>query len=86
MKGSCLYDVFGKETIVTNSFHHQCIQKVAPGFSVSARARDGVIEAIEVKDEQILGVQWHPEEMVQKHPEQLGLFRQLVAAASRTQL
>ena len=81
VKDSYLYDAFGNETVLTNSFHHQCINKVAPGFSVSAKARDGVIEAIEVKEECILGVQWHPEEMVHAHPEHLGLFKQLVDAA-----
>lgn len=81
VKDSYLYEVFGTETVLTNSFHHQCINKVAPGFSVSAKARDGVIEAIEVKEERILGVQWHPEEMVHAHPEHLGLFKQLVDAA-----
>ena len=81
-KNSYLYEVYGKDTIRTNSFHHQCLEKVAPGFSVSAKARDGVIEAIEQKEERILGVQWHPEEMVHAHPEHLGLFRQLVEAAA----
>ena len=81
VKDSYLYEAFGTETVLTNSFHHQCINKVAPGFSVSAKARDGVIEAIEVKEERILGVQWHPEEMVHAHPEHLRLFKQLVDAA-----
>lgn len=81
LKNTSLYEVYGTETILTNSFHHQCIQEVAPDFTVSAKARDGVIEAIEVKEEHILGVQWHPEEMVQAYPEHLGLFRQFVKAA-----
>ena len=71
VKDTYLFEVFGRETILTNSFHHQCVQKVAPGFTVSARARDGVIEAIEVKEERILGVQWHPEEMAHAYPEHL---------------
>lgn len=83
VKGSCLCEVYGKETILTNSFHHQCIRDVAPGFSVTARAKDGVIEAIERREEQIIGVQWHPESMFRAHPEHLGLFRQLVSFASR---
>ena len=82
VKDTYLYKVFETDTILTNSFHHQCIQTVAPGFSVSAKARDGVIEAIEVKEEHILGVQWHPEEMVHAHPEHFGLFRQFVGAAA----
>ncbi len=42
-----------------NSSHGQAILGVAPGFSVTARAEDGVIEAIE--SELAYGVEWHPE-------------------------
>jgi hypothetical protein len=49
---------------VVNSFHHQSIDKVAPGFRVSARSPDRVVEAIERTDHPFyVGVQWHPERM-----------------------
>lgn len=57
-KGTLLNKYTGKE-FMTNSFHHQAINKVAPGFIVSARADDNVIEAIEKGN--IIAVQWHPE-------------------------
>ena len=44
---------------MTNSFHHQAINKLADGFTISAISDDNVIEAIE-KDN-IIAVQWHPE-------------------------
>lgn len=44
---------------MTNSFHHQAIDDIAPGFVVSAITADGIIEGIE-KDN-IIAVQWHPE-------------------------
>ena len=45
-----------------NSRHHQAVKDVAKGFSVSATAPDGVIEAIEDPAQRFcLGVQWHPE-------------------------
>jgi putative glutamine amidotransferase len=48
-----------------NSFHHQGVRDIAPGFSVSALSADGFIEAIEhVSDTvKMMGVQWHPERM-----------------------
>lgn len=62
--GTQLHDIIGKEKIGVNSFHHQSIKDVANIFSVTAKASDGIIEAIEMKDYPFcLAVQWHPEEM-----------------------
>jgi len=48
-----------------NSLHHQAIDALAPGLRASAHAPDGVIEAAETTDAWwVLGVQWHPEELV----------------------
>lgn len=45
-----------------NSRHHQAVAEAGSGLRVSARAPDGVIEAIEAVDDRfVLGVQWHPE-------------------------
>ena len=60
LEGSRMYDTFGKTTRV-NSYHHQAVGEPAPGFTVSAYAPDGIIEAIE-KD-RVFAVQWHPERM-----------------------
>lgn len=62
--GTLLGRILGAERTVVNSFHHQSIDKVAPGFRVSARSPDGVVEAIERTDHPFyVGVQWHPERM-----------------------
>ena len=55
--------ITGSDTLWTNSFHHQAVRDVAPGFRATARTRDGVVEAIEPLDPRIrvLGVQFHPE-------------------------
>jgi len=59
---SRLYQIARAEQIMVNSFHHQSIKDIAPGFEAVARAEDGVIEAIEsTEGKVILGVQWHPE-------------------------
>ena len=50
------------DTCEVNSRHHQAVKAVAKGFTVSATAPDGVIEAIEDPSVRFcLGVQWHPE-------------------------
>jgi putative glutamine amidotransferase len=52
----------GADTCAVNSRHHQAVNQPAEGFSVSATAPDGVIEAIELSGARFcLGVQWHPE-------------------------
>ena len=43
------------------SEHHQAVSRLAPDFRPVAFAPDGIIEAIENDNENILAVQWHPE-------------------------
>ncbi|MBF0442864.1 MAG: gamma-glutamyl-gamma-aminobutyrate hydrolase family protein [Oligoflexales bacterium] len=78
--GSRLSKIFPYETVV-NSFHHQCIDKLAEGFSATARAKDGIIEAIEKKDGSfVMAVQWHPEMMISgKNRLMPELFRMFVS-------
>jgi len=79
--GVRLAGLLGNEARV-NSFHHQAVEHVAPGFSVAARAEDGVIEAIERDSETFtIGVQWHPESLVVTDPAMLRLFTAFVTAA-----
>lgn len=61
-EGTKFYDIFNKDIINVNSFHHQTIDRLADGLVASALSLDGVIEAIEHKDYNfVVGVQWHPE-------------------------
>jgi len=79
--GSRLERIFGQPTVGVNSFHHQSVKEVAPGFRITARARDGVVEGIEAEDAAFaLGVQWHPEGMIMHYPDMLRLFRALTEA------
>ena len=69
-----------------NSFHHQLVKDIAPGFIVSAYSDDGLVEAIEHPDWPFaLGVQWHPECMWERMPIHLGTFIALVKFASGRQ-
>lgn len=61
-EGSLLHRIMGTTTVAVNSFHHQAVREAGPHLRVSARSRDGVIEAIESNEyKSLLGVQWHPE-------------------------
>lgn len=60
-KSSFLEKCYKSDKIEVNSFHHQAIKKPAENFRVTATSEDRIIEAIEYKN--ILGVQWHPEQM-----------------------
>lgn len=83
--GSRLFHLFqGQRSIRVNSFHHQAIEKVAPGFKVNAWAKDGVIEGMEGENFNFcLGVQWHPECMWERDERQLELFRAFLKACQR---
>lgn len=61
--GSKLAAIMGGTTILTNSYHHQAVAEPGKGLTVVAKARDGVIEAVEAADSRpVIGVQFHPEE------------------------
>ena len=62
-KDSILYDIYNKDTINVLSLHLKQVTNVGSDFYVSAQASDGVIEALEHKDNNyfIVGVQYHPE-------------------------
>lgn len=50
-----------KEKININSYHHQAVNKLAPGLIVTAVHEDGTIEGFIHESLPIIGVQWHPE-------------------------
>lgn len=78
-----LYQIFGTTKLRVNSSHHQAIKDVSTEFIVGARSKEGVIEAIEKKEEKFaLGVQWHPEAMFEKHKVFLKIFKEFVKKAS----
>lgn len=81
-KGTMLYDILGCETLSVNSMHHQAVKTPAPGAVVSARAEDGIIEAIEFPEKRfMLGLQWHPEHMWQDYASARRIWSAFVSAA-----
>jgi putative glutamine amidotransferase len=61
--GSIMERVYGEGELRVNSMHHMAVDDVAPGFTVTARCPDGVVEAMEstMDDWFALGTQFHPE-------------------------
>lgn len=76
--GSAVAGILGPETDV-RCYHHQALDEIAPGLSVTGAADDGTVEAVELPGRRfVLGVQWHPEQ----NGRDLRLFEALVAAAA----
>jgi putative glutamine amidotransferase len=61
--GTLMDRVYGDGEIRVNSCHHMAVDELAPGFTVSARCPDGIVEAIEsqLEDWRAIGTQFHPE-------------------------
>ncbi len=77
---SRLARALGVTQIAVNSLHHQALKQIAPGFHVTARAPDGIVEAIEPDDARrpIFAVQFHPEWMVDSDPRMREIFKAFV--------
>ena len=77
-----LAKIAGARTWRVNSRHHQAADKVGAGLQVSARdADDNTIEGLERHDKRfVVAVQWHPEDQLREHPEQLKLFERFADA------
>lgn len=83
-EGTLSHRIVGLSQIRVNSFHHQAVKELAPGFVVSATSADGVIEAIESERHRfVLGVQWHPENMASSDVVAQRLFDAFVEACGQ---
>lgn len=81
---SKLFSIMKKETMKVNSNHTAGIKSVPSTLKISARATDGVIEAIEAPNKRFfIGVMWHPEFALT--PEEGYLWKAFVDAASEYQ-
>lgn len=79
---SLLRDILKADKLRVNSFHHQAVKDPGKSLEVSARASDLIIEAIESTSLSFfLGVQWHPEKMLERDSRMLCLFKALVERA-----
>ena len=81
---SLLAQAMGNTAVHTYSGHHQAIDQVAAGLTISALAPDGIIESLEMDDHPwLLAVQWHPEKSTTQDPSQQNIFDTLIAQAKK---
>jgi putative glutamine amidotransferase len=79
---SRLAALVGAGELGVNSAHHQAVKAVGTGLAITARAPDGIIEGLESPAHPFcLGVQWHPEALVESHPVMRRLFEGLAESA-----
>ncbi|MGD9933898.1 MAG: gamma-glutamyl-gamma-aminobutyrate hydrolase family protein [Dehalococcoidia bacterium] len=81
-RGTLLANLIGSGAVGVNSMHHQAVHALGQHMVPVARTADGLIEAIEAPSlgEFVLGVQWHPEELVEVSEAARALFDGFVAA------
>jgi putative glutamine amidotransferase len=84
--GSRLAETLGADELEVNSMHHQAINRLGRGLAAVAWAPDQIVEGVELGDPArfVLGVQWHPEELVGHSESARRLFAALVAAARKS--
>jgi gamma-glutamyl-gamma-aminobutyrate hydrolase PuuD len=77
--GTRIAKALGADPVEVPHYHHQAIDRLAPGLTVSAVSDDGTIEAVELEDRRFaIAVQWHPEAA-----KDCALFEALIAACRR---
>lgn len=80
---SRLAEIIGKPRIEVNTFHREAIAQLSAAVIASARAEDGIIEAIEVVSASFaIGLQWHQEQFAETDHPGNAVFRSFVEAAS----
>jgi len=88
VKGSKLHGLMGRRKIKINSTHHQAIKDVGKGLLACARTGDGVIEAVESAGDGsfLVGVQWHPELLMENDSPSRRLFTRFVRECRRRKI
>lgn len=83
-EGTRLGETLGALEVEVNSMHHQAIKRLGRGLREVAWSPDGIIEGVELIPDArgfVLGVQWHPEELIAHDPAARNLFRTLITSA-----
>jgi putative glutamine amidotransferase len=79
---SLIRKIIGADSLMVNSFHHQCAIETGKDFLVTGNAKDGIIEVMELKGHPfVLGVQWHPEALISVNKNARKLYKAFIEAA-----
>ena len=84
-EGSRIHEAFGVTEQPVNSMHHQGLCDLGSGLVATAWASDGLVEAVETAREEhwVVGVQWHPEMLIDHHAGTRRLFESFIEAANQ---
>ena len=78
-KEGLLSRITGVSSIMTNSMHHQAIRKLPETFVIEGKSCEGIIEAVsDAENSSVLGVQFHPEYLVDGSEAARAIFRYFV--------
>ncbi|MGW7402745.1 gamma-glutamyl-gamma-aminobutyrate hydrolase family protein [Streptomyces sp. NPDC054833] len=82
-RGTLLEQATGAEKADASCYHHQRVDRLGTGLTVTATAEDGTVEGLELPAARgwFTAVQWHPEDTADRDPAQQALFDALVRAA-----
>lgn len=73
-----------KDSMLVNSFHHQLVKSVPVSLQISGTTSDGVVEALEdASFEFFLGVQFHPEMLIDSVQSANQIFQKLIEVAAK---
>src|SRR5258706_653201 len=83
--GSPLHNWYRQKTLRVNSYHHQGIRDLAPRFKPMAHAEDGLVEAYyDPKFKFLIGLQFHPERMLEEAAGNWRIWKAFGSARHRT--
>lgn len=85
VRDGLLARLVGGRTMGVNSTHHQAVNRVARPLRAVAKSPDGIVEAVEERHPGelapfLLGVQFHPERMMDRYPPHRAIFDAFIAA------
>ena len=81
VRGTPLESWYGLRDLLVNSYHHQGVRNLAPGFRAMAYADDGLVEAFyDPRSVFTVGLQFHPERMLSEYKGNLRVWQAFAKA------